>query len=59
MQLKVENEEEKKALSDLKNQLKSLLQLDPQKEVKDADYKIHGQQGDKAHGKLDVLWIVQ
>ena len=32
-QLKVENEEEKRALSELKNQLKTLLQLDPQKEV--------------------------
>lgn len=50
VQLKVENEAEKKALTDLKNQLKATLQLDPQKEVKDADYKLHGQQGDKGYG---------
>lgn len=60
-QLKTEKDEEKKELTDIKNQLKTILQLDSQKEGgkgQGQNYKLHGQQGDKLYGgeKSGTLW---
>jgi len=50
-QLKTETDEEKKELNDIRNQLKTLYNLDSTKEgEKSKSYKIHGQQGDKVYG---------
>eukprot|EP00111_Clytia_hemisphaerica_P005677 TCONS_00016475-protein len=50
---KLEKEEEKKELSDIKSNLKTILQLDSKEVDKSSgrqNYKIHGQQGDKVFG---------
>lgn len=49
-QLRAQQDAERKELSELRNEIKSQLQLDKDTSEKKGSYSLHGQQGDKVHG---------